>query len=239
MAFPFYLARTAAEFTSEISQIAGHAWMACHFSSYGTGLSNLPKALPPDAMIILNDRIPVNGHDPQRILEQLLELSEKYAPSCILLDFQRPNEEQTARIAETLAGFPSCPLGVSAQYACSLDCPVFLPSPLPDCPLEDWISPWKGREIWLDTALDYLRITVTEHGSSREQQVFTAPTEMCFSDHQLHIRYHITLQEDAAIFHLYRTEDDLRELLRDAERFGVTRAVGLYQELMSFSPFSP
>ena len=236
-AFPFYLARTAAEFTSETTPSSDVAWMACHFSGYGTGLSNLPKALPSGAMVILNDRIPVNGHNPQRILAQLLELTEKLSPSCILLDFQRPNEPQTARIVDTLANFSSCPLGVSEQYAYSVDCPVFLPSPLPDCPLADWLSPWKGREIWLDAALDSMCITITEQGCHREQQIYSHPVSECFSDPTLHTRYQITLEQDAAVFHLYRTEEDLRELLLEAETLGVTRAVGLYQELKTFSPF--
>jgi hypothetical protein len=68
------------------------AWMACHFSPYGTGLSNLPPNLPANAMVILNDRTPIHGHDSKEILCQLNNLT----PHCLLLDFQRQAVEETA-----------------------------------------------------------------------------------------------------------------------------------------------
>lgn len=209
--------------------------MACHFSVYGRGLSNLPEELPPDSMVILNDRIPVRGHDPALILDQLHALTDCLRPACILLDFQRPEEPQTARIAAALAEFPDCPLGISELYAGPLNCPVFLPPPPPDCLLETWLAPWQGREIWLEAALEHCLVTLTETGSLRESLEFTEPPEDCFQASSLFSRYRIRLTEDAAQFHLYRTKEDLSALLRQAKTFGVTRAVGLYQQLGDFS----
>ena len=46
MAIGRYFAMTAAEIRGCSALPAGIAWMACHFSPYGTGLSNLPPELP-------------------------------------------------------------------------------------------------------------------------------------------------------------------------------------------------
>ena len=79
MPIPCYLALTAAEFANANQLPEKIAWMACHFSCYGTGLSNFPEDLPGGSVIILNDRTPPDKHDPQRILEQLQQLVEAEA----------------------------------------------------------------------------------------------------------------------------------------------------------------
>ena len=236
-AFPFYLARTAAEFSPGEEPSGACAWMACHFSVYGTGLSNLPETLPPGSMVILNDRIPVHGHDPELILSQLHALTERLRPECILLDFQRPSDPRTARIAAALDGFSGCPLGVSELYAEPLGCPVFLPPPPPDCPPEKWFAPWQGRELWLEAALERTVVTLTEDGAHREALEYAAPPEGCFPAPGLFSRYRIRLTESTAQFHLYRTKEELSALLKKAGALGVTRAVGLYQQLGDYSPF--
>ena len=235
MAFPFYLARTAAEFSAEVPDSPDCAWMACHFSSYGTGLSNLPAQLPEGAMIILNDRIPVCGHDPEVIFRQLRELVSQLKPGCILLDFQRPEEPQTERIAAALAGLSDCPVGISELYAPGLSCPVFLPPPPLDIPLADYLLRWKGRELWLEAAMECATITVTEAGSRYEPLPFSPPPEDAFHEPKLHCHYRTQIDEDAVTFHLYRTLEDLNGLLSEAESLGVTRAAGLYQQLGAFA----
>ena len=47
MAIRPFLAMTAAEIRGTETLPPKTAWMACHFSPYSTGLSNLPKDLPP------------------------------------------------------------------------------------------------------------------------------------------------------------------------------------------------
>jgi hypothetical protein len=49
------------------------AWMACHFSAYGKGISNMPTSLPPGAALILNDRMPPFGHDPATVAKELIQ----------------------------------------------------------------------------------------------------------------------------------------------------------------------
>lgn len=123
----------------------------------------------------------------------------------------------------------NCPVCVSMAYAKGLDCPVFLP-PVPiTTPLQDYIAPWKNREIWLDTALTCGEFTVTKDGSSY-RPIATAP-ECTLADHQLHCHYCISIKDDAIIFTLQRTRDDLDALINEAETLGIAATVGLYQEL--------
>lgn len=223
-----YLAMTGAEFSAAAKLPEPMAWMACHFSCYGTGLSNLPQSLPEGSMIILNDRTPVQGHDPGLILEQLTLLYEQLMPSCFLLDMQRSGASDIVKVLTE--GLP-CPVGVTAGYARELSCPVFLEPPPLHVPLQEHLKPWKGREIWLEAALEAERITVDTQGSHLEQATLDALDEPVFEEPELYCRYHITLTDNTAVFQLLRTKEDLVRLLEDAQKFGITQAVGLYQQL--------
>lgn len=228
-----YLAMTAAEFGAAEVLPQHPAWMACHFSCYGTGLSNLPQRLPQDAMVIVNDRTPVQGHDPALILEQLIHLAEMFTPSCFLLDLQRPGVEETAAIARLLTQKLPCPVGVTEYYAGELDCPVFLAPPPLHVTLQEYLSPWKGRDIWLEAAAEAEEITVTEKGSSFAPATMEALAEPVFEDTDLHCRYHTELARDSIIFRLQRGKRELSTLLDQAQALGVTQTVGLYQQLGS------
>jgi len=63
-----YLAMTAAEMHYAETLPEHPVWMACHFSSYATGLSNCPTFLPAGSLLMINDRIPIWNHDPAHIL---------------------------------------------------------------------------------------------------------------------------------------------------------------------------
>ena len=162
MALPLYLAQTCAEFTA-CSPLPEHpAWMACHFSPYGTGLCGLPPDLPAEAMVILNDRIPPAGHDPAYILDQLAQIK----CGCILLDFQRQDFPEIAALAQAIVEAETRPVGVPPHYCLGLECPVFLPPVPPDISLESHLSPWQGREIWLEAGLQQQTVTVTKNGTA-------------------------------------------------------------------------
>lgn len=224
-----YIAMTAAEIRSCTSLPPKIGWMACHFSPYGTGLTNLPAALPPGALLILNDRTPVAGHDPERIFDQLAETADALKCDSVLLDFQRDSAEIPA-IIDKILKLP-CPVIVSENYAKDGDFPVFLP-PVPlNQRIDEYIAPWQGREVWLDAALDGLQITVTERGSTYSPLPHLEKPDCPFREEALHCHYGITLSESEAVFTLQRTPDDLAELLAEAEKMGVTHSVGLYQEL--------
>lgn len=234
MALPLYLALTAAEFQNR-SSLPGHtAWMACHYSPYGLGLSNCPRTLPEGAMLILNDRTPACGHDPERIARQLSELVSALQCGSVLLDFQRPESTENAAVAKTVTDALPCPVGVSEIYAHNLDCPVFLPPVPPHIPLGEYLSPWQGREIWLEAALDMERCTVTEQGAAFVSLPPGTEPAGIHTDEPLHCHYGIETGTDQIRFTLYRTREDLMGLLNRAEALGVARAVGLYQELSDF-----
>ena len=229
MAIPFYLAQTGAEFHCCQPRPDKIGWMACHFSSYGTGVSNLPPQLPEGSLLILNDRTPVRGHDPQRIFEQLSETIRRHRCSGLLMDFQRAGEAGAASIAAALAALP-CPVAVSALYAAGLDCAVFLPPTPLLTPVADHLQPWQGREIWLDIGTECLQITITESGSAQAE--IPLPQAPCgaLQDDTLHCHYNIQLDPEQAIFTLQRNRDDLLALLEEAASLGATQAIGLYQD---------
>jgi len=231
MKIPMYLAMTAAEFESADTLPENTAWMACHFSCYGTGLSNLPHRLPENAMIIVNDRTPVMGHDPGCILTQLLEIYEVQKPKYFLLDFQRKDEPLTAEITNLLTKELPCPAAATPWYAKTLDCPVFLSPPPLHTPLKDYLAPWKGREIWLEAAIMQQTVTVTETGNCVSPVSFSKLAEPIFTDTNLHCHYHIEQKEDAVVFHLQRDSALLSEFTDEAQTLGVTMGVGLYQQL--------
>lgn len=237
MALPLYLALTAAEFQN-CSSLPGHtAWMACHYSSYGLGLSNRPQTLPKGSMLILNDRTPPMGHNPELIARQLSESVSTFQCGSVLLDFQRPDiAENSAVVRELVAALP-CPVGVPEPYAHGLDCPVFLPPIPPHISLEEFLSPWRGREVWLEAALDCQVITVTAGGAALSPG--TPASDSVLRDKELHCHYTVDAFDDRISFTLYRTDEDLVELLASAEDQGVTRAIGLWQELSRQESFCP
>ena len=230
-----YLALTAAELAGCREPPEHMAWMACHFSPYATGLSNLPKALPPGSLLILDDVTPPHGHNPVLIAQQLLQCTEALGCYGVLLDFERAACAETEAIAKHLAATLPCPTAVSANYAGDLDCPVFLPVMPPSVPLEAYLSPWKGREIWLEIGLEGELLTLTQQGCEATPLSYLNPEMEGFADKELHCHYTIETNEKAARFTLWRTSEDIKQLLEEAETLGITAAVGLFQELHRFT----
>lgn len=233
MAIRPFLAMTAAEIFA-VSQFPSEiGWMACHFSPYGLGLSNLPRQLPPKSLLILDDITPIHGHDPLLIAHQLAQRITTLDCAALLLDFQRPEVEETAALVSVLAQGLPCPVAVSHLYADAGACPVFLPPVPPSVPPEAYFAPWQGRELWLELALDGEEIILREDGAVSSTLPHVPVKETDFFDETLLCHYRCELEDDAARFTLYRTEADLELLLAEAEKYGVTTAVGLYQELSS------
>lgn len=228
MAIARYLAMTADEFATA-EKIPQHmAWMACHFSPYTTGLQNLPKHLPPNSLLILNDSTPPSGQDPDTVAQVLHDALKAQKCCGLLLDFQRGDCPQLRSIAQRLLQL-KLPVCVSHCYAEDLDCPIFLP-PLPlTISLSEYIKAWQKREIWLDITRNCEIITVTEYASI-STSLSTKP-DCPLADKQLHCHYKIEKKKDSFVFTLQRTHEDLNDLLREAEALGITTAVGLYQEL--------
>lgn len=226
MALPLYLARTEAEMGGKESFPDRLAYLALHFSPDGTGLLRTAPELPPGAMLILDDSIPMGENVPEIIANQLLALVEKCRSESLLLDFQRPDIQAQQELASLLCSALPCPVAVSELYAKALSCPVFLSPVPPDRPLAEYLGSWRGRAIWLDAALDGIILTLTESGCTCASLPDFPETGL--RDEKLHCHYKA---EAPATFRLWRTREDLEELLKEAEHLGVAKAVGLWQEL--------
>ena len=233
MTLPLYLAMTNAEISANRLHSGRCAYMACHFSPYDKGLSNFPKIFPEGSMLIVNDQMPPQGHDPARIGRQLSQWVSDHRADCVLLDLQRPGNEETRQIVSEILACCPCPVGVSHPYAKGYDCPVFLPATPLNHTLADHLQPWQGREIWLEIALDRLSITVDSSGSQFQAVPFDNDTVFPHKDEALHCAYQIALSHSSARFTLQRTPENLNALMQEAAHQGVCKAIGLYQELAS------
>ena len=233
MAIRQYLAMTAAEMAMVPSLPPGPAWMACHFSPYSTGLTNLPGKLPPGCLLILNDRTPIHGHDPQRIGQELEQVLRRFGCTGLLVDFQNPPNEESLALSEYLSQNLNVPMAFPPEYGVQTQA-AFLPLVPTDCSLSNYLQKWASREIWLEAALEGQNITLTQQGAAygiNHRQDFPH----IHADEKLHCHYSIEEQEASLVFHTWRTPEDLAQLLEEAEQHGITRSIGLYQELAAAS----
>lgn len=227
MAIPLYLAMTAADFSACRNIPLYPAYMSCHFSPGGQGLSNIPAGLPQGCLLILDDQLPPSGHDPGLIRSALESIITSQNCAGLLLDFQRPNNAETGRMATELLRLP-CPVCVSHLYAEPLSCPVLIPPCRLTVPLKEHLAPWQGREIWLETAPDSAAYRITEKGC--EMLSHPGDPQYRHYDPELFCRYGMETEPAALCFSLCRTKEDLPALLQAAETLGTTAAIGMYRE---------
>jgi hypothetical protein len=220
-----YLAMTAAEFMSCGAPPPKLGWMACHFSPYGRGLSNIPKALPPSSMLILNDRIEPNGIDPELVATQLAQAVEALACNCVLLDLQRPGNDVTKVVAQAVCESITCPVAVSGIYAAALRCAVFLPPPdLREDPAT-YFAPWNDREIWLEVYDQWETADVREDGVQFDTQPLSVHNELPHFDTELNCRYGLQIRKDHALFTLRRGMEQW-----ETTKYPITNLVALWQD---------
>lgn len=208
---------------------SGAAWMSCHFS--GEGLGDLPPELPPGTLLILDDSVPMEGQNPETILNLLSRYVREKNCQALLLDFQRKDSRQEAELAQLLQKELPCPVGISEPYADKArEGPVFLPLLPPHRKLSDYLRPWKDREVWLEIGPSPETACVTSKGTDFSGWEDTSQ-DCPLSCEALSCHYGCEIKEDRILFHLRRDAGDLQALLKSAEALGVTRAIGLYQEL--------
>lgn len=225
MGCDWYLAMTAAEIVGRGGQERA-AWMACHFSPYGTGLSNLPQTLPPDSLVILDDSTPFTEHDPQRIALQLAGIPNMTG---LLLDLQRPGQQGISNLIRVLAQALPCPVAVTEDYTKDTDCAVFLSPPL-SIPLSEAVRPWHGRKIWLDIPFGCQCFTVTRDGCKVGPIASVQGDTFPHEDQELHCRYRIRTEAEQIQFTLLRSANRKDAILQEATQLGIQKAVSLYQE---------
>lgn len=228
MAITRNFAMSPEEFKAVMPLPRGCAWMSCHFSE--DGLRDLPESLPEGSMLILDDSIPPKEICPEKILSQLTEAVSRLSCEAVLLDFQKPGCPGLIHLTDLLQKGLSCPVGVSLLYGKETDGPVFLPLLPAHKALKDWLAPWHGREMWLEVGPAPELATVT--GKGTHFSVPSPPLASCPHRHEaLNCHYGIRLKDSEILFTLCRTCDDLKHLTEEAESLGVTRTIGLYQEL--------
>ena len=229
MAIACYLAMTAAEFSGIAVLPPSVGWLSCHFSLSGQGLSNIPKALPKDSLLILDDSNPFQQHQPDMILEQLQNAANALSARALLLDFQRRDIPKVGQLAQLLEKAMPCPVIVPPWYAKS-DSTLFLPPAPLYQPLERYLEPYKGRKIWLDAAFLPAQIVITNHGS---HHTHPSPDGLPAAPHwsdELCCHYGLQVEDDRAIFTFAPSSDGFQTWLHRAEVLGVEAVVGLYQE---------
>ncbi len=224
-----FLAMTAGEIPAD--PLHPIAYMACHFSAWSKGLSNLPETLPPGSLILLDDSMGLQGHDPALITRQLQDLIGQFQPEALLIDFQRAPTEEAFRLLDVCIPQLPCPVAVPAPYAGNYDCPVFLSSAPFDRSIEDYLAPWLARGIYLELALDGVTVTVDSNGSSTQPLPPGVATELPLQDDLMHCHYDVETNGEQAVFTISRTRQDAAALLQKATALGILGAVGLYQEL--------
>lgn len=234
MVLPLNLAMTPSEIAASETLPEKIAWMACCFSPYTEGITAIPETLPDGAMLILNDRVSCAAHSPHLVAQQLLEVVKNLRCESVLLDFQRPREPEADAMVDAIAQALPCPVAVSEGFAGVGDYPVFLsPCPL-NVPLSAHLQPWAGREIWLEAALCQEKITVTGDGAAFTPVFPTSRLSGGFYNGQLCCRYRTVVSDNSIAFTLFDTPETLKVKLELAHSLGVSRAVGLYQELGTF-----
>ena len=232
MSLRLYLAMTETEIRRAPVLPRNLAYMACHFSPYGTGLVNIPQWLPPGSILIVNDRVPVFTHDPGQIAKQLSDAVHRLRAFGVLMDLQIPDNPRTAQIVKSVTAALSCPVGVSELYATNLSCPVFGAPPI-YVPLTEYAQNKGNRPLWLEAFQETAYLTVTASGCAITQyEEFSGKS---FTDEALQCQYQYCVQKDRVLFHLSRQPEDIPAYLRKAEAMGIEVAVGLYQQLKKLS----
>lgn len=229
MDLSIYPAFAGAELEAMLRYTGKTAWLGCHLSAYGNGITPLPAALKHCDLLVLTDEMPPDGHDPKEVASELWSQAKTLGCERILLDFQRPPSEESMQIIHCVLEKAFVPVGVTPKHAQQLSCPVFLPPPPLWTPLEEAISPWTGREVWLEIAPESGCVTLTKDGSSY------APSETKpdypFTDHRLCLSYKTEVYANKASVFLHRGISNLPCWLKQADTLGIRAAVGLYQQL--------
>ena len=203
------------------------ARMGCTFDPDGPGLSDIPTAFFQHGMLIVDDRHPIRGHDPNLVAGVLADAADRLGIDCILLDFERPPTAASQAIAARLAKALPCPVGMPPDYGASLDCALFLPPCPLHVPMEAYLKPWQHREVWMEARILRQTITVTQQGTVYG---IPAPGDNLTGGHfdnLLRCQCVTEIADDKVVFTLYDTPESLRKKWNHPN---ISRVIGLFQD---------
>lgn len=227
MKIPLYLAVTSDEISKNVNLPTNTAWMSIRFDQAGDGLFNFPPAPFDKGILILDDYHPYSQHSCEKICHQLKNYMGENNYTGLLLDFQRPRDENLYNLARMLESELSCKVAMPPNY-CNDESIVFLPPPAPAVSPEDYLKPWTGHEIWLDLTTQAYAMHFTIHGISEcEAQQDAFP----FYDKDLCTHYHVKADTEGITFSFQRTREDCMSMLEEMEAFHVRAAFSLYREM--------
>lgn len=198
------------------------AWLGMHFSPQDSSITAVPSSLPPNSILILDDRVPPPEQGCGKLLLQLESIIGRLSPEGVYLDFQRPGLSSSRRFSEAFRErFPAL-TAVSHYYADKSSPIVVLPPPPLYQDLQKFIEPWQGHTVWVEQAPTEWKLTVTEKGMK--------PLETAISAHShgnycpvLCSYYSIQTSTDRAVFTLWTTEESLRSQSQLLQALGVQK----------------
>ena len=199
-------------------EMNGEAPLPRHLGVYGPAAQ-----IRPGAMLILDDRVP-GSLDPAHIASMV-------QPESVLLDFEREPDADSVRIAEELSRALSCPVAAPPGFLKDPAHPVFLPPCPLHVPLAEYLHPWQNRNVWLDVTAQQQVITVTPDGTRYSTPAPADRQDGGWFDEVLLCRCTMETSKGEVCFTLFDTLETLKKKLEQAAALGVTRAVGLFQEL--------
>lgn len=227
MKIPLYLAVTSDEISKKVNLPTNTAWMSIRFDQAGDGLFNFPPAPFDKGILILDDYHPYSQHSCEKICHQLKNYMDENNYTGLLLDFQRPRDENLYNLARMLERELSCKVAMPPNYS-NGDSIVFLPPPSPVVSPADYLTPWKGREIWLDLTTQAYALCFTADGISERAN----PNDVFpFYDKSLCTHYHVKTVAENITFSFRRTREDCMSMLDEAEAYNVRAAFSLYHEM--------
>lgn len=234
MSIPFFLAISAREFPLFSELPPNIAWMSAHFSSSGSGLSNLPQNLPEGSLLILDDQTPWEGHSTEMVCREVVESLLKSKASGLLLDFERPVTPETALLTTALS--QCCReigvmLGAPESYAAEEDTAIFI-SPLP-CQTPPELLYQKNRKLWLDVSAGAYLLHIAALGATgqaADQRSFPDGSYPEFIDPVLHCSYRSRPNAGGIDILLSHSRESIDTLLTALDEQVVQLAIGLYRE---------
>lgn len=227
MLLPLYLAMMDREMRDSPLLPPHTARMGCTFAPEGPGLLDLPETIPQNGMLIVDDRDPVRGHDPDLVAAALAEAVDKLGIRCILLDFERPAAAASKAMAASLAKSLPCPVGMPPDYGAPLDCPLFLPPCPLYMPMAEYLRPWKNREIWIEARMLRQTITITPQGTVYDSPSPADNLTGGYYDDVLCCQCITEITDNQVVFTLYDTPETIQKKWNHPR---MTHAIGLFQD---------